>query len=237
MKGITESQKKVLRYISQFLKENGYAPTAQEIASEFRWGSKTAALDHLRALEKKNILCRKNGKARSIQILSTDWMSEDADGAVLRDSDQDGGHGGRFHAAPLNESHWSSKWVEIPVFGSIPAGKPQDCQQEKQGCLSVELDYLGLKMTSRTFALEVRGDSMIERHILDGDVVILEHGKSPRHGDVVAALIDGESTLKTYVESKGRRYLKAENPKYPDLLPAEELVTQGVMLALIRKNP
>lgn len=228
MKGITESQKKVLRYISQFLRENGYAPTAQEIASEFRWGSKTAALDHLRALEKKNILCRKNGKARSIQILSTDWMSENSDGLPIRDDSQ---------AAQLHEPGWTSKWFEIPVFGTIPAGSPQDCRQEKQGCLRVELDYLGLKMTSRTFALEVRGDSMIDRHIVEGDVVVLEHGKSPRNGDVVAALIDGESTLKTYVESKGRRYLKAENPQYPDLLPAEELVTQGVMVALIRKHP
>ena len=76
---------------------------------------------------------------------------------------------------------------------------------------------------------------MIGRHILDGDLVILERGPDPRNGQVVAALVDGERTLKTYVVKNGQPYLKAENPKYPDLIPAQELVIQGVFKALIRK--
>jgi repressor LexA len=77
---------------------------------------------------------------------------------------------------------------------------------------------------------------MIGRHILDGDLVVLERGPDPRHGQVVAALVDGERTLKTYVVNNGKPYLKAENPKYPDLIPAQELVIQGVFKALIRKR-
>ena len=77
---------------------------------------------------------------------------------------------------------------------------------------------------------------MIGRHILDGDIVVLEHGPEPRNGDMVAALIDGESTLKTFVMKNGRPFLKAENPKYPDLIPAQELMIQGVMRALIRRT-
>lgn len=77
---------------------------------------------------------------------------------------------------------------------------------------------------------------MIGRHILDGDVVVVEHGQTPRNGDVVAALIDGESTLKTYIADKGKPHLRAENPRYPKLFPAGELVIQGVMVALIRKR-
>ena len=76
---------------------------------------------------------------------------------------------------------------------------------------------------------------MMGRHILSGDIVVLEHGPEPRHGDIVAALIDGESTLKTFLRKNGKPYLKAENPKYPDLLPAQELMIQGVFKALIRK--
>jgi repressor LexA len=95
---------------------------------------------------------------------------------------------------------------------------------------------LGLRPTARTFALEVRGDSMVGRHILEGDYVILEHGVTPRSGDVVAALIDNESTLKTFVIDKGKPFLRAENPRYPNLVPAQELVIQGVMVALIRKR-
>jgi repressor LexA len=125
--------------------------------------------------------------------------------------------------------------VNIPIFGSIPAGFPRDRFQESRGCVSIDIETLGFKPTARTFALEVRGDSMIGRHIMEGDIAILEHGLTPKPGDVVAALIDNESTLKTFVIENGKPCLKSENPKYPKLIPASELVIQGVMIALIRK--
>ena len=126
--------------------------------------------------------------------------------------------------------------ADIPLFGSIPAGFADERKQDAKGCVTVDIGTLGIKPSSRTFALEVRGDSMIGRHILDGDVVVVEHGQTPRNGDVVAALIDGESTLKTYIADKGKPYLRAENPRYPKLFPAGELVIQGVMVALIRRR-
>jgi repressor LexA len=126
--------------------------------------------------------------------------------------------------------------VDIPIFGSIPAGFADDRKQEPRGCVTIDLANLGIKPSPRTFALEVSGDSMTGKHIIDGDVVVVEHGQTPRDGDVVAALIDGESTLKTFVAAKGKPHLKAENPKYPKLIPAGELVIQGVMVALIRKR-
>jgi repressor LexA len=126
--------------------------------------------------------------------------------------------------------------VDIPVYGSIPAGLAEDRRQEAIGCVSLDIATLGIRPTPRTFALQVRGDSMIGRHILDGDVVVLEHGLTPRTGDVVAALIDNESTLKTFVLDRGKPYLQAANPRYPALLPASELVIQGVMVALVRRR-
>ena len=128
-----------------------------------------------------------------------------------------------------------SRRGDIPLFGSIPAGLPETREQEAEGCVSVDVESIGFKPTRNTFALRVSGDSMIGRHILDGDIVVLEHGPEPRHGDIVAALIDGESTLKTFLSKGGKLYLKAENPKYPDLLPAQELMIQGVFKALIRR--
>lgn len=125
--------------------------------------------------------------------------------------------------------------ADIPVFGSIPAGVPQDCTQEAKGCVSIDIGTLNFKPTPRTFALEVRGDSMTGKHIVDGDLVILEHGATPKPGDVVAALIDGESTLKTFLLRGTKPFLKAENPKYPDLIPAHELVIQGVLKLVIRR--
>jgi repressor LexA len=128
-----------------------------------------------------------------------------------------------------------SRRGDIPLFGSIPAGLPETREQEAEGCVSVDVESIGFKPTRNTFALRVSGDSMIGRHILDGDIVVLEHGPEPRHGDIVAALIDGESTLKTFLSKSGKLYLKAENPKYPDLIPAQELMIQGVFKALIRR--
>ena len=100
--------------------------------------------------------------------------------------------------------------------------------------MSVDIESIGFKPTRNTFALRVTGDSMIDRHILNGDIVVLEHGPEPRHGDIVAALIDGESTLKTFLRKSGKPYLKAENPKYPDLIPAQELMIQGIARAVLR---
>ncbi len=125
--------------------------------------------------------------------------------------------------------------MDIPLFGSIPAGFAQDKEQDAEGCVSVDVESVGFKPTRNTFALRVTGDSMIGRHILDGDIVVLEHGPEPRNGQVVAALIDRASTLKTFIVKNGKLWLRAENPKYPALNPAEELVIQGVFKALIRK--
>jgi repressor LexA len=128
-----------------------------------------------------------------------------------------------------------SRIVDIPIFGSIPAGRPQTREQDIVSCVSVDIQSIGIKTTRNTFALRVAGDSMIGRHICDGDLVVLEFGPEPRHGQIVAALIDGSSTLKTYLVRAGKSYLRAENPKYPDLIPAQELMIQGVMRALIRR--
>lgn len=124
--------------------------------------------------------------------------------------------------------------ADIPLFGSIPAGFGSEREQEAEGCISVNIESIGFKPTRNTFALRVVGDSMIGKHILDGDIVILEHGPEPRPGQIVAALIDRQSTLKTFILKNGRPFLKAENPKYPALTPAEELMIQGVFRALLR---
>ena len=137
--------------------------------------------------------------------------------------------------APLG-SRLQAQVVSVPIYGAIPAGLPQDTAQEEEGCVLIDIETLGIKPTARMFGLKVRGDSMLGRHIVDGDVAIIEHGVQPRTGDVVAALIDGQVTLKTFVLQRGKPYLRAENPRYPSLIPREELQIQGVMVALIRKR-
>jgi repressor LexA len=124
---------------------------------------------------------------------------------------------------------------QIPLLGSIPAGFSDEREAESGECVPVSMETVGFKPTRNTFALRVSGDSMIGRHICDGDIAVFEHGPEPRSGQIVAALIDRRNTLKTFVVKKGKPFLKAENPKYPDLIPSEELVIQGVLRALIRQ--
>ncbi|MBP7934916.1 MAG: hypothetical protein KA354_09755 [Phycisphaerae bacterium] len=116
-------------------------------------------------------------------------------------------------------------------IASIPAGWPQEIEA---GC--VRLDPVAvLRANGRSFALRVRGESMIGADIHDGDVVVGEFTPEARPGAIVIALIDGESTLKRLVTRHGRPYLASENPNQPNLVPLEELVIQGVAHTVIRR--
>lgn len=126
--------------------------------------------------------------------------------------------------------------TDIPIYGQIPAGMATLTDQTIEGHVSLDMRSVNASKNGRTFALRVRGDSMIDAHIVDGDIVILEDRKDVQNGDIVAALIDGETTLKRYVVERGRPYLKAENSRYPNLTPARELRVQGVMVSLVRKQ-
>jgi len=126
--------------------------------------------------------------------------------------------------------------TDVPIYGQIPAGMSTLSEQTIEGHVSLDTRSANVSKNGRIFALRVRGDSMIGAHIVDGDIVILEDRKDVQNGDIVAGLIDGETTLKRYVVEHGRPYLRAENPRYPDLTPARELRIQGIMVSLVRKQ-
>src|SRR5947208_16645148 len=107
-------------------------------------------------------------------------------------------------------------------------------EQTIEGHVSLHTRSANVSKNRGTFALRVRGDSMIGAHIVDGDIVILEDTKEVHDGDIVAALIDGETSLKCYVVERGRPYLNAEKPRYPDMEPARELKIEGLMMSLMR---
>ncbi|MFV0337237.1 MAG: transcriptional repressor LexA [Chthoniobacterales bacterium] len=127
----------------------------------------------------------------------------------------------------------SSLTLRIPVFGNIPAGFAEISEQESDEVLELNEGTLGIRSNEKPYALRVRGDSMIGAGILDGDTVILDQ-RPARHRDIVAALIDGETTLKRFIQTPKGTWLQAENPDYPDLYPNDELFIQGVFRALLR---
>jgi repressor LexA len=207
MKTLTERQKQILDFIQQKQDTEQLTPTVREIAAKFRFTSPNAASCHIRALVAKGFLKTLPGRARTLRL-----------------------------SQPGVKDRPRPRVVSIPIYGAIPAGRPTDAAQEQEGCVMMDVDTLGIKPTARTFALKVCGDSMVGKCILDGDIAIVEHGVQPRQGDVVAALIDGQVTLKTFVMQRGKPYLRAENPRYSNLIPQEELQIQGVMVALVRKR-
>lgn len=106
-----------------------------------------------------------------------------------------------------------------------------------KACRSVDLTSLGLRTTKRTFALEIRDESMVNRHILPGDVLVFEHAIPPRQQDVVAVLAYNESLIRTYSMERGRPWLSTAHPEIVQRLPAENALIQGVLTRLIRRTP
>ena len=202
MAELTARQQELLDFMRRQLELTGFSPSSREIQAHFGFQSQTAAMNHLRALERKGVIDRTPGKARS---------------AVDRN----------FRLLPGLRA--------IPILGQIPAGIPSEASEWSGFNLGVDLAAFGVERGAEVFAVRVRGDSMIDAQIADGDTVLLQK-RVPKNGEIVAALIDGESTLKRYLLDHGEPFLKAENPLYPDLLPAAELVIQGVMIGLLRKG-
>ena len=199
---LTQRQQQLLEFLKEYHSNNGLMPSTREIQVHFGFASQTAAVSHLKALEKKGVIQKVPGKARALVF---------------------------------PEQLEREEILDIPIYGQIAAGMAFETEQQNEGCLSIDVATLGVPRSAKTFALKVRGDSMIDAHIMSGDCVILEL-KEPRRGDIVAALIDGETTLKRYVIKDGMPYLQAENELYPDLVPVRELVIQGVMVALLRRG-
>lgn len=197
---LTDRQQEILDFLQSEHRRTGIMPSTREIQKHFGFASQTAAVSHLRALEKKGAIIKEERKARSVMF---------ADAADRE---------------PI---------VDVPIYGAIPAGYSDDTEPTQDGTLSVDVRSMGLSERSKAYALKVRGESMIGAHIMDGDHVVLEY-REPRDQDIVAALIDGETTLKRYVTNGRKPFLKAENPDYPDLIPAQELLIQGVMVGLVR---
>lgn len=205
---LTPRQSQILSFLRDCAEERGSVPSLREIMEEFGFRSTATVASHLELLEKKGAISRQAGRSRNI---------------VLRDF------------TPRSSSQESRSFLEVPLYGMIPAGVPEGQEQKSDRCISVDPETIRIPKNAKTFALEVRGDSMIGAGILDRDLVIMEFAE-PRHRDIVAALIDEEVTLKRYLIEHGSPFLHAENPLYPDLIPARELIIQGVFRALIRVN-
>ena len=210
MEPLTYRQQEILGYLQYHQRTQGTWPSFREIEAHFGFKSTNAVMGHLKALERKGYISRVPGQARTFRI-TMDLTDE---------------------ARPEE----SMDVVDIPIYGSIAAGYPDGVESPGEiGRLQIDVESAGIRRSRRCFALRVRGESMVDAGIYDGDTVVVEQSP-PKDGDIVAALIDGETTLKRFMAKAGRApYLKAENRSYPSLYPVAELVIQGVVKALVRQ--
>jgi repressor LexA len=121
---------------------------------------------------------------------------------------------------------------KLPLIGAIPAGTATLCEENIEAWISVAENLV--PYPEESYLLKVQGESMINAGIQDGDTVIVHARQYPRNNDIVVALVDGMNTLKRYVYNGERAYLKAENPDYTDIYPANELSIQGVVTGVFR---
>lgn len=128
----------------------------------------------------------------------------------------------------------TSKFFAIPFLGTIRAGYPDMPVETIVEQVNLN-DYILKNDTRGYYLLKVKGDSMIEAGIFDGDMALIKKDQNPKHGDIVAACIDGEWTLKYFEKMNGRVCLRAGNGKYQNLYPRESLVIGGVLSSVIRK--
>ena len=216
MKGLTQRQEEILRFIRDHSVQEGYWPSIRNIQDHFGFRSTNSVVGHLRALEKKGYLERPRHQARAYRLREPLPFADES--------------------TPAHAGHQAVEVVEIPILGNIAAGYPDQVEPAGQvESLQVDAFTARQRRQHRTFAIRVRGESMIGAGIQDGDTVVVE-AREPKDGDVVAALIDGQTTLKRFLQPAGHTpYLKAENPDYPELYPVEELVIQGVATSFVRK--
>ncbi|MFA6384814.1 MAG: transcriptional repressor LexA [Candidatus Omnitrophota bacterium] len=128
---------------------------------------------------------------------------------------------------PLNLRH------PVRILGLVQAGFPSPAEEETIDLISID-EYL-ISNPQATFMLKVEGDSMIDAGIHQGDLVLIQKGLVPKHGDVVVACVDNQWTLKYFEKQQGRIILRAANKKYPPIEPKQELTIGGVVIANVRK--
>ena len=206
---LTRKQKAVLDMIARFVEEHGYSPSYQEIANEMSLASLATVHKHILALEAKHYLRRGFNQSRSID-LSPKYFQEER----RRRSGTPGG-------------------AEVPLAGRIAAGTPVEAIPGRD-----TLNLGEFLSDDNLYALEVRGDSMIEDHICDGDVVLVDRSARVTDGDIVVALVGGDqATLKRfYRESDSTARLQPANAAMPPIhVPLADLEIQGKVLAVLRK--
>jgi repressor LexA len=220
---LTAKQKELLLYIHERIKESGVSPSFDEMKEALDLASKSGIHRLITALEERGFLRRLPHRARALEVLKLPDSAAPAAPPKGRTN---------FRPSVVGQNRGSNGG--IPILGQIAAGVPIEALQNEIGRITPPEELLG---AGDHFALEVKGDSMIQAGILDGDVVILKRTETADSGDIVVALIDSEeATLKRLRKRGNSVALEAANPNYETRIFGPDRVRiQGKMVALVRR--
>ncbi len=205
---LTKRQKEVLDFIADFVEENGYSPSYEELAQGLNLASLATVHKHIQALESRNYLRRQFNHSRSLDV-APKYIQE------------------------RRKNRKTARAMEIPLAGRIAAGAPVEAVEGRE-----TLQFADFAGKGETFALQVSGESMIEDHIMSGDYVLVERAQQATDGEIVVALVDGtETTLKRLYHEPGARIRlqPANSSMQPIIVNAADVQIQGRVLAVLRK--
>ena len=199
---LTKRQREILTYLTEYSAGNGYAPSFEEIASQFGYSSLATVHEHLSNLERKGYIKREYNESRAIELLPSDIYP---------------------------------RALQLPLMGSVAAGMPIEAIQSQE-MISVPDDFV--RKTGNHYVLRVRGNSMIDEQIRDGDFVIVNERQTADNGEMVIALVDGNSATvkKLYREKDGRIRLQPANEAMsPIYVHENDISIQGIVVGVLRR--
>ncbi|WP_262296923.1 transcriptional repressor LexA [Microvirga sesbaniae] len=232
---LTRKQHELLRFIHERLRETGVPPSFDEMKDALDLKSKSGIHRLITALEERGFIRRLPNRARALEVIR---LPESTSGAGSQrrftPSVVEGGLAGKTKAAPQPAPDPRDREATIPVMGRIAAGVPISAIQTRSHSITLSGDFLA---QGDHFALEVRGDSMVEAGILDGDLVVIRRQDTANTGDIIVALIDDEeATLKRFRRRGSSIALEAANQAYETrVLGPDRVKIQGKLVSLVRR--
>jgi len=191
---LTDRQKDILDFICQHKDENGYPPTLREIGKHFDISSTFGVKRHLDVLEKKGYIAVLAKQSRGIAILKPELLK--------------------------NSFNLFDNTNRVPIVGQVAAGSPVLAEENIEGSIAIDSSYL--KRPESSFALKVKGDSMINAGIFEGDLVIVSPVQEVKNGEIIVAMINGEVTVKNFEKKNKIIQLNPENEKYQPIIVTEQ---------------
>lgn len=228
---LTRKQHELLRFIQERLKESGVPPSFDEMKEALDLKSKSGIHRLITALEERGFIRRLPNRARALEIIKQPEQSAGPQRGRFSPSVIEGSLG-RARPAPADEE--TVMPVAVPLMGRIAAGVPREAIEHRTATVSVPPEML---TRGEHYALEVRGDSMIEAGILEGDLALIRRGEAAETGDIIVALIDDEEATLKRLRKRGTSIaLEAANPAYETrVLGPDRVRIQGKLVGLIRR--